>query len=394
MSTSSNAGDRDRGSDLEHAAQPISPPEAASIEEEARQRAGEARQEVMGGPRRGRAEAEARRVSEEMTRRAQEARRRAEQAEALAAQAAAQVPEMPVGIKRVLVPLSGEVFADRAIPYAVAVARLTGAPLAFVHAGDQPLQPARPRVDQVQPAAGAEGAEARPLSLEAVERINLPEGPIAERLIDIESPDGTDLVVLATRRRTAGEGERLSPVAQTLIRRGHAPVMLIRPDVTLPEDTEPTFQRILVALDGSTRAEQTLIPVTHLLSGPRMAGAETSAGEREIVLFSVVEAQPMVADAYRYLNDVSADLQSRVPSGVRCSTVVHIGSPGSAIVAAAGQSGEERAEHERLAPSDLIALATHGRSGLQRWLLGSVAEYVLTHATVPVLVMRPSQALD
>lgn len=65
-----------------------------------------------------------------------------------------------------------------------------------------------------------------------------------------------------------------------------------------------------------------------------------------------------------------------------------VGSVPGAIVATAAQGDEAMREHPT--PFDLVALATHGRGGLRRWLLGSVAEYVVTHAAVPVLVVRPT----
>lgn len=382
--------------DLVRTAQPIMGPEAARIEEEARERAAESGHEIMGERRRGRVEAEAHRASEEMTRRAQEQRRAAlhnEPPQAPPARnEAGPVPAQrrlfptPTPIRRVLVPLSGEAFAERATPFAVAIARLAGASLAFVHVGDQiaddhaaaPMahEPGTDEILHEQLAADATG-------IEKVERIDLPEGPVAERLLALEAPDGSDVVVVALRRQAGAEGETLGAVMRDLVRHGRAPVLAIPPSATAPG-----FRRILVPLDGSILAEQALAPVISLTREGPGAAPGTGDGLHEIVLFSVVEARQTMDDAYAYLNDICEVLQSSVPAAVQFTVEARLGSAPGAIVATAAQGGE--AMREQPAPFDLIALATHGRGGLRRWLLGSVAEYVLTHATVPVLVVRPA----
>ncbi len=65
-----------------------------------------------------------------------------------------------------------------------------------------------------------------------------------------------------------------------------------------------------------------------------------------------------------------------------------------AVVAAFGDPAEEIARTAREEKVDLIAMATHGRSGVTRALLGSVAERTLRNASVPVLVVRPERAKE
>lgn len=395
-SSSQRSSQQDNASDLVRVARPIAATEAARIEEEARERAAETGQEVMGERRRGRVEAEAHRVSEEMTRRAQEQHRAAKLAPAAmppakADEASRWLVSPPVTIRRVLVPLSGATFAERAIPFAVAVARLAGASLAFIHVGDQsravsdsvPLETATSG-----PAVAGEGSAPDAMGIEKIERIDLPDGPVAERLLSLEARDGSDVVVVATRRHLGAEGDTLGTVVRALVRHGRAPVLVIPPDAAVPAEGLPTFRRVLVPLDGSALAEQALAPLVSLTRERPGATPGTGDGLHEIVLFSVAEASQAMNDAYAYLNDVSELLQPSVPGGVRFTTEARLGSAPGAIVAGAEQGGEALSAHPT--PFDLVILATHGRGGLRRWLLGSVAEYVLTHATVPVLVVRPT----
>ena len=142
------------------------------------------------------------------------------------------------------------------------------------------------------------------------------------------------------------------------------------------------YERMLVPLDGSEGAEA-ILPFAEQVAGPLDA---------EVVLLRVLEpASPieLVAsagvvtpdtftlrdmDAKRYLSEIERRLSKK---GVRVRTRVAFGPPAEEILAAAKATG-----------ADLIAMATHGRSGLGRALFGSVAESVLRASPVPVLLIR------
>jgi len=142
------------------------------------------------------------------------------------------------------------------------------------------------------------------------------------------------------------------------------------------------YERVLIPLDGSEVAEQ-ILPFAEKVAGPLDA---------EIALLRVVEpispgealaAGGVVApdafllrelDAKRYLMNVERQLTEK---GLRVRTRVLLGPAADEIVAAAGTLG-----------ADLIAMTTHGRSGMGRLLFGSVAEAVLHAAQVPVLMIR------
>ena len=143
------------------------------------------------------------------------------------------------------------------------------------------------------------------------------------------------------------------------------------------------MHRILVGLDGSPLAETILDPVRALA---RHLGAE-------IVLLHVTHVPEMIRTAQSgptldeivvqereraqaYLEGVARRLRE---SGVSVRTAVSAGEAAVVIV--------RYADRERM---DLIALATHGRSGLQRWLYGSVADAVLHTTKTPLLLLRPA----
>jgi nucleotide-binding universal stress UspA family protein len=136
------------------------------------------------------------------------------------------------------------------------------------------------------------------------------------------------------------------------------------------------YKRILVPLDGSPVAEGVLPHVLELAKG---LGAE-------VVLLSVafahifpgadpIETQvTAVQEAENYVADRAKTQQD---AGVRAEGKVRY-----------GNAVEEIVDHVKRDHIDLIAMATHGRTGLKRVVLGSVAEHVLRQAPVPMLLLR------
>jgi nucleotide-binding universal stress UspA family protein len=125
------------------------------------------------------------------------------------------------------------------------------------------------------------------------------------------------------------------------------------------------YKRIMVPLDGSELAQSALSHAVELCS----------ALDATLLLFYVRDPRSgSVEAARRYLAFVR-DQQSA--SGVQIEILVGEGSVAAAII--------EAAEHERI---DLIAMATHGRSGMQRVVYGSVAEQVLRSSSKPILLVR------
>ena len=145
------------------------------------------------------------------------------------------------------------------------------------------------------------------------------------------------------------------------------------------------FNKVLVPVDGSAAAEA-ILPFIEQIAGPL---------DMEIILLRVVPltsldvdamgkqvgaGSPVIKelDAQGYLEPLVEALRAQ---GIRASARVRIGDPPTEIAAAAKEIG-----------ADLIAMTTHGRSGLGRLLFGSVAEAVLRAAPIPVFMMRMTEA--
>jgi nucleotide-binding universal stress UspA family protein len=146
-------------------------------------------------------------------------------------------------------------------------------------------------------------------------------------------------------------------------------------------------KRVLVALDGSTASESVLRFLMEIAGPLDMTVALLHVLESTPP--PVLEATPHAVfgdletrrrEAAEYLAPIAAALRAQ---GVDTSWAIRHGRAADEILAAATESG-----------ADLIAMATHGRTGLGRLLFGSVAETVLRHAPVPVFLIREPHTVD
>ena len=160
--------------------------------------------------------------------------------------------------------------------------------------------------------------------------------------------------------------------------KNHGVVVELGPEESqFPAANAFNLRKILVPVDFSDcskKALQYAIPFT------RQFGAE-------LVLLSVIEPYPAVPEMaptdFETIDDTRRHLETlrrTIPEMVHARTLLRTGSPAAEIVAAAGDLG-----------IDLIIIATHGRKGLTRMMLGSTTEKVVRHASCPVLIVREAE---
>lgn len=142
------------------------------------------------------------------------------------------------------------------------------------------------------------------------------------------------------------------------------------------------YERLLVPLDGS-RAAEAILPFAEQVAGPLDAEVLLLLVVEPLSAAEAVAAAGVVApDAFRIREAEAREYLARVEGrlvakGLRTRSAVRFGIPATEILVATAEEG-----------ADLVAMATHGRSGLGRVLFGSVAEAVLRAAPVPVLLIR------
>lgn len=151
--------------------------------------------------------------------------------------------------------------------------------------------------------------------------------------------------------------------------------------VSSAQGTDTVYTRILVPLDGSRLAEEAL---PHAVQMADIFGAELillrAAFLPPAPALDMAEIQrALISESEAYLNAIAPRFQR---SGRQAHTAVRWGKAAEAIIAYATEPA-----------ISVVVMATHGHSGLEHWPLGSVAEKVLRSMQVPLLLVRPAQAL-
>jgi nucleotide-binding universal stress UspA family protein len=306
--------------------------------------------------------------------------------------------------RSILVSLDGSSFSEQALPLALSLARRTGAALHLAHV----LTPVVVYPDVVLANAGLEaqlrdrqrayldGVAGRLAAIAPVPvRTALLEGAVAPTIQNHVAAVGADLLVMTTHGRSPLGRIWLGSVADYLVRHVNVPLLLVHPRDPAPEWTsDPAPRHILVPLDGSHLAEEMLEPAAGLAaltdgslillrvvrpalpSSFSLDADGVGAGAQRLIDEIEKVQQHLLSEATAYLEGVADRLRGR-NLVVRTRVVVEE-QPALAIL------------HDAKAGVDLIALQTHGRGGLARLLLGSVADKVIRGAGVPVLVRRPA----
>jgi nucleotide-binding universal stress UspA family protein len=305
--------------------------------------------------------------------------------------------------RSILVPLDGSGFAEQAVPLAQEIARRSSASLtlARVHLTVTPgfaqgVQFYDDNLDNTvrdQDLAYVQEVARRLAAKEMPVRGVLLEGPVSEGICEQAQSAHADLVVLSTHGRGPLARFWLGSVADELIRKLPMPTLAMHPR----EEAAPraaVFRHILIPLDGSLLAEEILEPATALGTlgdaeytlmrciAPTIIGGATFPDMGGMLvddrlLRRLEEAHAEASrEAEIYLQRLAERLRER---GLRVRTrVLDSEQPALAVLAQARELN-----------ADLIALATHGRGGLNRLLLGSVADKVLRGASAPVLLVHP-----
>ena len=210
-------------------------------------------------------------------------------------------------------------------------------------------------------------------------------GDPAQEIVANAKRGRTDVIAMATRGRSAIGRGLLGSVTDKVTHSSAVPMLIVR--ATEGGSTEP-ISRLIVGLDGSRVAEAALDPARELavsLGVPMLLLRATAAAARMAAYGGApyfATADPYGdtdAKAGEYLDSVAA---RQIELGMNVETIETKVRPGAAYreiqSAAAEQSGS------------LIVLATRGRSGLTRWVLGSVTDRIIRSSVGPVLVIPPT----
>lgn len=283
-------------------------------------------------------------------------------------------------LTRILVPLDGSTFAEAVLPVAERLGRDHEAEIVLLE-----VLEGRETREAEREAQGQAGSYLRSMADRLREhgftriRTTIWYGDTDQAIANAVSREQADLVVMSTHGRSGLNRLRFGSVAEGVVRRAAAPALLVRDIVTWDRGR---IDRILVPLDWSPPSEGVL-PIVSCLAGPldfEVQLLHVIDSVRSFPGSAAAEGGAYYQEAQAYLAEVAAPLEAR---GIRVSRTVRQGFPAEVIAAVTVETN-----------SGLVAMSTHGRSGLGRLFLGSVAERVLRSVSVPVLLWKPPAARE
>lgn len=317
---------------------------------------------------------------------------------------------------RILVPLDGSPLAEEAIPHAELFARIFRSSIILLHVleslpykeNPQAVDPLSWQIHKAEADQYMQGVASRireHLSnfytdhdeLESRVSYAVREGKTAENIVDFAHAESIDLLIISTHGASGLSRWNMSSITQKVANLVYLPVLIVRAYYRSWTGEEMRrYQKILLPIDGSRRAECSLAPGIELARANAMADTppdENAVEPPKLVLAAVIRPPelpiptPIPAEVNQLLEQLMEvsrqvvkryldEMKERLP--VACETcVVENPSITSAI--------QELADQEDV---DLVVLCAHGFSGQGAWPYGTIARNYMEHGNKPVLVIQ------
>jgi len=296
--------------------------------------------------------------------------------------------------EKILVPLDGSELAEVALPYAEELAGRLGSEGTLLYVSES-AEGQYHRIPQfyMQEMAKAtkrnaerylEKPEGKAIKVEPAVLFGHP----ADEIVAYADKEDIGLIVMATHGRSGIKRLALGSVAEKIVRTARQPVALIRAKGARPDVREKgMLNKALVPLDGSKESEAAIPYIEELVS--RLKGEVvllqvvaqayrviTGGEERVQIPYTEEEMEPLRASAGDYLKKVAGELEGK---GITTRSKIRVGTAAEEIIKLADELHV-----------DMVAMSTHGRSGVSRWAFGSVADKVLHAGNTPLLLVRVS----
>ena len=294
---------------------------------------------------------------------------------------------------KIVVPLDGSATAEAVLPYVEALAagfRTAVELISVIDIGAMATHLSGDRVHHLDAVIAAEEkksaaylqAIAKRLARVSTEQRIL-RGHPAEAILETTTGELNILIAMATHGRSGAQRWLLGSVAEKVLRGTIHPLFLVRATAARSAPQQ-IIDAIVVPLDGSPLAEQVLPTVSSwaqaldvevtLIRAFDVPAALTYGSEGYLPNYEQLRDEAR-REASAYLKEKEHAL---VAEGVKTVSTLTVEGP----------AADEIINYTQTAPRSLIAMSTHGRSGVKRWLLGSVTEKIARHGDDPVLIVR------
>ena len=301
---------------------------------------------------------------------------------------------------KLLVPLDGSRFSEAILPYARAFAKTLQVPVDLLHV----LEPERVEVESARLARSTRAVEAelreineqyltsvaRSFAQTVTVRATVQMGNPAEVIVDRGAAEEGVLIAMSTHGRSGFRRWYLGSVSAKVLHASKDPLLIVRgKEQGASVAEEPLLKTILVPLDGSPLAERVLphvavvaralelkVVLMRVYSLAALTYTEDSIEEGSPIDLAAL-TDTLNSEVERYLEVKALQLKDEgVQNIIR---KMFAGDAAGKIVDLAHQVSDS-----------LVAMCTHGRSGIKRWVLGNITDRVVRHCGSPVLVVRSS----
>ena len=283
-------------------------------------------------------------------------------------------------IRTVLVPLDGSKAAEAVIPYVQLIATRTGAAVHLLSVVD--VEDPEAKTAEARAYLDGQAAGLRPVSCSA----SVKAGEEAQVILAEADAGNADLIAMSTHGRSGLMRWVLGSVATKVLHGASRPLLLVRAR-DRADGPPAVVDRILVPLDGS-KLSLAVLPYVEDLAEALGASLVLYNAVLPLDIYPGTEMTParvgsviddLLTQGQSFLAEVAKEIEGR--GKVKARSVVTIGFPVDEVVRVAAEVN-----------AGLIALATHGRSGVNRWVMGSVADGVVRRSSLPCLLVRPQEA--
>jgi nucleotide-binding universal stress UspA family protein len=290
-----------------------------------------------------------------------------------------------------LIPLDGSQVAEQVLPYARCLAKALKIPVELLEIVDiETLRLlANPERGRYLDTLLSEKMESSKSYLEAIAQsfqgtqvtCVVEKGKAEEMVIERAATDKDTLIVMATHGRSGIQRWVLGSVADKVLHGSTNHLFLIRANDQAKAGGEAPLKKVIVPLDGSPLAETVLPYVVDLAKKMRL----------EVVLVRAYALPTSTADEYQTYTDeliglIEAEARDYLAEKIKEAKAKGLENVSSVVNV--GYGAEEIITLARNTPDNFIAMSTHGRSGVKRFVLGSVTDRVVRHSGDPVLIIR------
>ncbi len=285
---------------------------------------------------------------------------------------------------RIMVPLDGSELAEVTLWYA---ARLTGrlkAALTLVYVSPQDEVTSthmhecylKDVITRIKKAARSAGRD------EVNVDYKMLKGDPAEEIVDYADKAKIDLIILSTQGKSGIKRWPLGNVANKVVSATSKQVLLIRAKGAKTDVYKGSLEKVLVPVDGSKQSESILRYITHLAKELDLDVTLQHVWMRRVPSYPTREGLERLKKEKKQAENYILRLESRMKSkGVRTSVVLDDITQGS--------EAEQIIKLAEDGKYSMVAMATHGWSGVERWIFGSTANKVLNEGSTPLLLARP-----